>query len=67
MDRYLVISPHTEKDCATALKQLLYIGYITHFDWGCMVVSIQDGQSLKQKPRTKLSSWFRQHNDRQQK
>ena len=36
MDRYLVISPHTEKDCATALKQLLYIGYITHFDWGCM-------------------------------
>jgi hypothetical protein len=36
MDRYLVISPHTDKDCATTLKQMLYIGYITHFDWGCM-------------------------------
>jgi hypothetical protein len=36
MDRYLVISPHTAKDCSDALKQLLYVGYITHFDWGCM-------------------------------
>ncbi len=36
MDRYLVISPHTAKDCAEALKQVLYVGYITHFDWGCM-------------------------------
>jgi hypothetical protein len=36
MDRYLVVSPHTEKDCAATLKQMLYIGYITHFDWGCM-------------------------------
>ena len=35
MERYLVISPHTDKDCSTALKQLLYLGYITHFDWGC--------------------------------
>lgn len=35
MDRYLVISPHTDKDCSEALKQLLYVGYITHFDWGC--------------------------------
>ena len=35
MDRYLIISPHTEKDCSDALKQILYTGYITHFDWGC--------------------------------
>jgi hypothetical protein len=36
MDRFLVVSPHTAKDCSEALKQLLYTGYITHFDWGCM-------------------------------
>jgi hypothetical protein len=35
MDRFLIISPHTEKDCSDALKQVLYTGYITHFDWGC--------------------------------
>ena len=35
MDRFLVISPHTEKECAQALKQTLYAGFITHFDWGC--------------------------------
>ena len=35
MDRYMVISPHTSTDCADVLKQFLYIGYITHFDWGC--------------------------------
>jgi len=37
MERYLIISPHTEKECAETLKQLLYTGYITHFDWGCAV------------------------------
>ena len=35
MDRFLIISPHTDKDCSDALKQFLYTGYITHFDWGC--------------------------------
>lgn len=35
MDRYLVISPHTEGDCKQALKEVNAIGYITHFDWGC--------------------------------
>ena len=34
MDKYLVVSPHTEKDCAATLKQMLYIGYITHFIGG---------------------------------
>ncbi len=37
MDRFLVISPHTDKDCDEALKQILYTGYLTHFDWGCGV------------------------------
>lgn len=35
MERYLVISPHTAADCKDALEQVLFAGYITHFDWGC--------------------------------
>lgn len=35
MDRFLVISPHTDADCKDAIKQVLFAGYITHFDWGC--------------------------------
>ena len=36
MDRYLVISPHTAADCKDAVQQVLFAGYITHFDWGCL-------------------------------
>jgi hypothetical protein len=36
MDRFLVISPHTNEDCTNAIKQVMFAGYITHFDWGCM-------------------------------
>ncbi|HEX9655602.1 MAG TPA: hypothetical protein VGB89_01655 [Bacteroidota bacterium] len=36
MDRYLVVSPHTDEDCKNALKQVLAAGYLTHFEWGCM-------------------------------
>ncbi len=35
MDRYIVVSQHTHKDCVKALKQIEAIGYITHFEWGC--------------------------------
>ena len=35
MDRFLVISPHTVEDCKAAVQQVLFAGYITHFDWGC--------------------------------
>jgi hypothetical protein len=35
MDRFLVISPHTERNCVRALKEINSIGYITHFEWGC--------------------------------
>lgn len=35
MDRFLIISPHTEADCVNALKQIEAAGYITHFEWGC--------------------------------
>jgi hypothetical protein len=35
MKRYLVVSDHTAEDCVKALKEVLAIGYLTHFDWGC--------------------------------
>lgn len=35
MDRYLIISPHTEEECKHAIGQVYAMGYITHFDWGC--------------------------------
>ena len=35
MDRYLVISPHTNEDCNAVVKQTIAAGFITHVDWGC--------------------------------
>ena len=35
MDRFLIVSPHTAEDCKLALQQVLAIGYLTHFEWGC--------------------------------
>ena len=37
MNRYMVISGHTEQDCRQAVKYFaeFYAGYITHFEWGC--------------------------------
>ncbi len=35
MKRFIVISHHTEADCARALKEVTAMGYLTHFDWGC--------------------------------
>jgi len=35
MNKFLVISHHTGEDCVKALKEVLAIGYLTHFDWGC--------------------------------
>jgi hypothetical protein len=35
MKRFIVISHHTAADCVMALKEVLAIGYLTHFDWGC--------------------------------
>lgn len=36
VDRFLVISPHTQEDCKKAIAEVLAAGYITHFEWGCM-------------------------------
>ncbi len=35
MNRFIVISHHTGPDCVRALKEVLAIGYLTHFEWGC--------------------------------
>ncbi len=35
MNRYLVESPHSEHDCQKALTQVLAMGFISHYDWGC--------------------------------
>ena len=35
MNRYLVESTHTEKDCHHVIEQFIYHGYIHNFDWGC--------------------------------
>jgi hypothetical protein len=35
MNRYLVESVHTQKECHHVVEQFVYYGYIMHFDWGC--------------------------------
>lgn len=37
MHRYLVETPHTDGECLQLLEQLLAMGYLNNFDWGCMV------------------------------
>ena len=37
MSQFLIVSPHTEEDCAKVVKLTLAIGYLTHFHWGCKV------------------------------
>jgi hypothetical protein len=36
MERYLVESPHSAQDCTYILEQVLALGYLTHFEWGCL-------------------------------
>ena len=37
MDRYIVISSHTEEDCRMAIKHFIehHASFLTHFEWGC--------------------------------
>ncbi len=35
MNRYLVESTHTAKDCHHVVEQFIYHGHIINFDWGC--------------------------------
>jgi hypothetical protein len=35
MNRYLIETPHTGAECVELLDQILAMGYLHHFDWGC--------------------------------
>jgi len=35
MDRYLIETPHTRGECLNLLDQILAMGYLHNFDWGC--------------------------------
>ena len=35
MDRFLIETPHGERDCLALLDLLNAQGYLTHFEWGC--------------------------------
>ena len=35
MKRYMVESPHEPEECDRILRDVLALGYIHHFDWGC--------------------------------
>jgi hypothetical protein len=35
MDRYLIETPHTLDECLGLLDQILAMGYLHNFDWGC--------------------------------
>ena len=36
MDRYLIETPHTVQDCKMLVQEVYAMGYLHHFDWGCM-------------------------------
>ena len=35
MDRYMIVSPHTDADCTAIVKQVIAAGFNSHVDWGC--------------------------------
>lgn len=35
MDRYLIISDHSNEDCIHILDLVQAQGYLHHYDWGC--------------------------------
>jgi hypothetical protein len=37
MERYLIETPHSAEDCDQLINQVYAMGYLYHFDWGCMV------------------------------
>ena len=37
MDRYLIETPHTARDCKMLVEQVYAMGYLHNFDWGCEV------------------------------
>ena len=35
MNRYLIETPHTGKECAKLIREIHAQGYLHHFEWGC--------------------------------
>ncbi len=35
MERYIIETPHTDRDCQMLVDQVYAMGYLYHFDWGC--------------------------------
>jgi hypothetical protein len=35
MDRYLIETTHSDEECLGLLDQVLAMGYLHNFDWGC--------------------------------
>lgn len=35
MDRYLIETPHTGRNCRLLVSQVETMGYLHHFEWGC--------------------------------
>ncbi len=35
MQRFLIETPHTARDCDMLVSQITAMGYLYHFDWGC--------------------------------
>ncbi len=59
MERYLIESPHTDKECVAALDAFLAAGYLNNFEWGCeagvhcgyvIIEAESEGQALMAVP-----------------
>ncbi len=35
MERFLIETPHDERNCQSILDQVYAMGFLYHFDWGC--------------------------------
>ncbi|OGO31557.1 MAG: hypothetical protein A2136_10915 [Chloroflexi bacterium RBG_16_54_11] len=36
MNRYLIETPHTAQDCQQIIDLVYAMGYLSHFEWGCL-------------------------------
>lgn len=36
MDRFLIETPHSAQECKILVEQVHAMGYLYHFDWGCL-------------------------------
>lgn len=35
MERFLIETPHTDRDCQMLVDQVYAMGFLYHFEWGC--------------------------------